>query len=82
MYFLSLGVKGLSRRIDLFGCLLQSVGLILIPSSYPPDHSVRLWNTKTDVLIALFGGVDGHRDEVLSVVSLEKNPQPDFGIQG
>lgn len=39
-------------------------------SKVDQDESVRLWNVHTGICILIFAGAGGHRNEVLSVVSV------------
>jgi len=44
--------------------------LSLMTSNVDQDESLRLWNAHTGICILIFAGAGGHRNEILSVVSV------------
>jgi WD40 repeat protein len=42
----------------------------MIVASAGKDFTVRLWNIRISQCLAIFGGVSGHRDQILSLVKM------------
>lgn len=51
---------------------ILSISILTFGCTFKQDESVRLWNVHTGICILIFAGAGGHRNEVLSVVSIEK----------